>query len=116
MNNIDPNMKTSIISQTDNFIAWKVEEPDDEVTFHLEINNLTIHFFAEEWEEFLDFKKGFTNIPKGTTGTLADSNTYYVNCEKIDSGDYLYSMEIPGATVFLFEEDWIEFCELIRDL
>ena len=116
MNSMDSGIKTSIVAQTDNFIAWKAEEPDEEATFHIEINNLTIHFFNEEWEEFKEFKKGFVNIPKRTTGTLADSDTYFVSCEKIDSGDYLYTMEIPGATLFLFEEDWIEFCELIRDL
>jgi hypothetical protein len=50
-NNSDP--KTQTIAVTDNYLAWRAEEPDGETTFHLELNNVTMHFFAEEWEEFL---------------------------------------------------------------
>lgn len=46
--------KTTTIAETDNYLAWKAEEPDDETTFHLELNNITLHFFKEEWQEFLD--------------------------------------------------------------
>jgi hypothetical protein len=45
---------TTTIAETDNFLAWKAEEPDGETTFHLELNNVTLHFFKEEWQEFLD--------------------------------------------------------------
>ncbi|MHB1119987.1 MAG: hypothetical protein ACYC11_07995 [Bellilinea sp.] len=45
--------KTDTISETDNYMAWRAEEPDGETTYHLELNNITIHFFTEEWEEFL---------------------------------------------------------------
>lgn len=45
--------KTETISETDNYMAWRAEEPDGETTYHLELNNITIHFFNEEWEEFL---------------------------------------------------------------
>ncbi len=50
-------LKTQDISQTENFLAWRVEEPDGETTFHLDINNVTVHFFKEEWEEFLELMK-----------------------------------------------------------
>lgn len=46
--------KTSTVAETDNFLAWKAEEPDGETTYHLELNNVTLHFFQEEWQEFLD--------------------------------------------------------------
>ena len=45
---------TSTIAETDNYLAWKAEEPDGETTYHLELNNVTLHFFQEEWQEFLD--------------------------------------------------------------
>ena len=48
-----PEPKTKIITETNNYIAWKADEPDGEVTFHLELNNVTLHFFEEEWGEFL---------------------------------------------------------------
>jgi hypothetical protein len=46
--------KTTTIAETDNYLAWKADEPDGETTFHLELNNVTLHFFKEEWQEFLD--------------------------------------------------------------
>ena len=46
------NLQTKTISETENFIIWEVEEPDGEITYHLELNNVTMHFFKEEWDEF----------------------------------------------------------------
>jgi hypothetical protein len=48
---------TETIAETDNFLAWKANEPDGEVTYHLELNNVTLHFFREEWQEFLELVK-----------------------------------------------------------
>jgi len=45
--------KTETIAETDNFLAWKAEEPDGETTYHIELNSVTVHFFEEEWKEFL---------------------------------------------------------------
>ena len=45
--------KTTTLAETENYLAWKAEEPDGETTYHLELNNVTLHFFAEEWDEFL---------------------------------------------------------------
>lgn len=55
--NDDGKVNTKTISQTDNYIAWRSEEPDGEVVYHLELNNLTVHFFQEEWDEFLNLVK-----------------------------------------------------------
>jgi hypothetical protein len=49
-----PTPNTETIAETDNYLAWKAEEPDGETTYHLELNNVTLHFFTEEWEEFLE--------------------------------------------------------------
>jgi len=45
---------TTTIAETENYLAWQADEPDDETTYHLELNNVTLHFFKEEWQEFLD--------------------------------------------------------------
>ncbi len=50
---------TDTIAETENFIAWKAEEPDGEVTYHIELNNVTVHFFEEEWTEFLELVHSF---------------------------------------------------------
>lgn len=52
-----PEPKTSTIAETENYMAWKADEPDGEATYHLELNNVTVHFFKEEWDEFLELIK-----------------------------------------------------------
>jgi len=49
-----PEPNTEVIAETDNYLAWRAEEPDGETTYHLELNNVTLHFFQEEWDEFLE--------------------------------------------------------------
>ncbi len=49
----DQDIITEVIAETDSYLAWRADEPDEESTYHLELNNLTVHFFQEEWEEFL---------------------------------------------------------------
>ena len=49
-----PEMQTKTIAETDNYVAWSVEEPDGETTYHLELNSVTLHFFKEEWDEFIE--------------------------------------------------------------
>ncbi len=52
-----PEPKTETLAETNTYLAWKAEEPDGETTYHLELNNVTLHFFAEEWEEFLELMR-----------------------------------------------------------
>lgn len=49
--------KTETLAETDNYLVWKAEEPDGETTWHIELNNVTVHFFEEEWEEFLQLAR-----------------------------------------------------------
>ncbi len=49
----NPEPETEVLAETDEFMAWTAQEPDGEVTYHLELNNVTLHFFQEEWDEFL---------------------------------------------------------------
>jgi len=49
--------ETHVIAETDNYMAWVADEPDGETTYHLELNNVTLHFFREEWDEFLKLVK-----------------------------------------------------------
>lgn len=49
--------KTETLAETESFLAWRADEPDGETTYHLELNNVTLHFFNEEWIEFLDLAR-----------------------------------------------------------
>jgi hypothetical protein len=48
-----PDLETQTLSETTNYLIWIADEPDGERTYHLELNNLTVHFFEEEWQEFI---------------------------------------------------------------
>jgi hypothetical protein len=53
-------VKTETIAETSTYLAWKASEPDDELTYHIELGTVTLHFFEEEWEEFLELAKRIT--------------------------------------------------------
>jgi hypothetical protein len=55
--NTKSDLKIDTLVETDNYSVWRADEPDQEATFHLELNNVTVHFFNEEWEEFLELAK-----------------------------------------------------------
>ncbi len=49
--NEDPS--TTTLAETENYAAYTAVELDGETTYHVELNNVTLHFFREEFEEFL---------------------------------------------------------------
>jgi hypothetical protein len=53
----DKELTTNTIAETENYAVWSAVEPDSEVTYHLELNNVTVHFFQEEWDEFIELVK-----------------------------------------------------------
>lgn len=54
-----------ILSETENFSLWRAEEPDGETTYHVELGTVTVHFFREEWEEFLKLIRGVAYAAEG---------------------------------------------------
>ena len=52
MNDNNREINTKTLAETDNYMIWQAEEPDGETTYHMELNNVTLHFFEEEWVEF----------------------------------------------------------------
>jgi hypothetical protein len=57
MSNNSTEPKTQTIAETESYLAWRAEEADGETTCHLELNNVTLHFFSEEWVEFLELAR-----------------------------------------------------------
>jgi len=53
----NPEPTTETLSETENYLVWKADEPDGETTYHVELGNVTVHFFKEEWDEFLELVK-----------------------------------------------------------
>jgi hypothetical protein len=56
----DQEVKTSVLQETSNYVAWMSEEPDGETTYHLELGLVTLHFFQEEWDELLEMMRSLT--------------------------------------------------------
>ncbi len=57
----DPKIPTNVIAETQNYLVWTADEPDGEKTFNVELGAVTVHFFQEEWDEFL---KLIQSLPK----------------------------------------------------
>jgi hypothetical protein len=49
----DGDVKATTIAETDNFLIWIAEAGDDETTYNIELGNVTLHLYREEWDEFL---------------------------------------------------------------
>jgi hypothetical protein len=49
-----PEIKTETLAETENYMVYSAEEPDGETTWHVELGTATLHFFREEWDEFLE--------------------------------------------------------------
>ncbi len=54
-----------ILFESENFNLVRAEEPDGETTYHLEMGNVTVHFFREEWEEFMKLIGEVARAPEG---------------------------------------------------
>jgi hypothetical protein len=50
---MDKDPKIQMLGESENYAIWVSNESDlDEVIYHIELGNLTLHLFEEEWEEF----------------------------------------------------------------
>lgn len=45
--------KVQTLGETENYVIWVSHETEnEEELFHIELSNVTLHLFREEWEEF----------------------------------------------------------------
>jgi hypothetical protein len=58
MSEKDQELSIKTLAETENMAAWQADEPDGETTYQLQLNNVTVHFFQEEWDEFLTLIEG----------------------------------------------------------
>ena len=50
----EPEIETTILAETRNYRVWSAKDPDEEVVYNVELGPVTMHFYQEEWEEFLE--------------------------------------------------------------
>ncbi|MGA2112877.1 MAG: hypothetical protein ABSG98_12145 [Anaerolineales bacterium] len=63
---MEPNLPIETLAETENYMIYAADEPDGERTWHLELGSATLHFFKEEWEEFLDLARQVLPDPKSS--------------------------------------------------
>ena len=61
----EPNIPTTILAETQNYMVWTADEPDGEMTYNIELGGVTVHFFKEEWDEFLRLMKALPGAKGG---------------------------------------------------
>ena len=93
-NSQDP--QTETLAETENFMAWRADEPDDETTYYLQLGRATINFFMEEWDELL------ASIPELTQAKPNEEGMYAVSFDNVD--------------VWMDDEDWTEFMQILHGL
>ena len=48
-----PEICTETLAETENYMVYTAVEPDGEPSWHVELGTVSLHFFREEWAEFL---------------------------------------------------------------
>jgi hypothetical protein len=48
---------TETLAESENFVLWVSREPDGEEVYHIDFGAVTLHFFQEEFDEFLGLFK-----------------------------------------------------------
>lgn len=91
------------MAETENYTIWSAEEPDGEVTYHLELGPVTAHFFQEEWEEFLEMVESIGQLDEVTGGD-------------VDEDDIAVELELDWGSLFFDHEEWGEFQRLMGQL
>jgi hypothetical protein len=57
MSNQPPESSETTLSETENNAIFRDEDIDGNTIYLLILNNVTIHFYQEEWDEFLELIK-----------------------------------------------------------
>lgn len=48
---------TTVLAETENFVIYSAEEFEGELTYHVELDKITLHFFKEEFDELVKLIK-----------------------------------------------------------
>jgi hypothetical protein len=49
---MDKDIDVEPLAETENFMVYKTEDEEGETVYHVEVFNITLHFYQEEWDEF----------------------------------------------------------------
>jgi hypothetical protein len=98
-----PDIPIETIAETPNYTIWTADEPDDEKTYHLELGPVTVHFFTEEWKEFVELIREAAKETK-------DGDV------PADDEDEATEVELDWGTLYFVKDEWQEFLQLIEQV
>lgn len=58
-------IESELLVETENYMVSRTKEPDEEVVYHIEFFNVTLHFFQEEWDEFVALMEEVSAMRRG---------------------------------------------------
>jgi hypothetical protein len=97
-----PDIPIETIAETPNYTVWTADEPDDEKTYHLELGPVTVHFFTEEWDEFVELIREAAKESKD-----ADDG---------DEEEEATEVELDWGNLYFAKDEWEEFLQLINQV
>ena len=50
---MDNDFNLEPLSETENYMVFSTEDEEGETVYHVEVFNITLHFYKDEWDEFL---------------------------------------------------------------
>jgi hypothetical protein len=106
-NQDEPEIPVETLAETENYTIWSADEPDGETTYHLELGPVTVHFFMEEWDEFLA-------MVRLSEDDLSDDDDDDQN-EDDDEEDVI-EIELDWGVLFFDTDEWEELQRLIERL
>ncbi len=104
---------TDTIGETENYVAWYSED-EGERAYHVELGNVTLHFFREEWLELLSLVE---RVPKDgvQADPLAETDNYVIYLETDEDDTVLTYLELSGVILNFEPDEWDEFLALLEE-
>ncbi len=59
--NENVNIAVETLAETERYTVWRAREPDGEIQYHIDMENVTVHFFQEEWDELVALMSQFVD-------------------------------------------------------
>lgn len=91
-----PDIPIETMAETENYTIWSAAELDGETTYHLELGPVTVHFFTEEWNEFLEMIREAAQAASGEKGDV--------------------EIELDWGALWFDEDEWAEFMQLVAQV
>lgn len=98
---MNDDIPTDTLGETENYTVWTAEEPDGETTYHLELGPVTVHFFEEEWDEFV-------SMIRQAAAETQDQD------DESDESVSDFDVELDWGTLYFTRDEWNELLALIN--